>query len=574
MSARAPSQEQLAAHNRQLFALALTAAGFAAVALAAAWLAPVAIGWIHSGRAPHLTVRDAFAAIGTGRLLSGDPAAAYPPAVRGLLPGGWGYWTTLALLIALPVAVLTAVTREAWVRMSRPAADRRWWQLRGRRPHEFGRYATVRALAVEHAQAGRHVVGRFARPAALIATEPDVQIAAIAAPRTGKTTGIVEPFLLEHAGPAVATSTKTESVRVTAARRRRLGETWVWDPFGPETDAWDPLQGCQDWGHALLMARWLGHARRLGQASSQEYFDAEAEGLTAPLVHAAAHTPDKTIVDVYKWILARERDEPEWILGQIDAGDALGRLQNVYSYTDRQRDGIIGTAKVQLDAYGHPAAARTARRHGGITPERLLDDRAANTLYIVAGREHQRLLAPLVVTLISSLLFYASEHENRAGRGLWPPALFALDEAANIAPLQELPQILSTSLSAGVQLLTVWQNISQIRERYGPDAAAEILALSQAKVFLGSITDQHTRRELVELLGQQQAPDYARRGRAPDVLSAQALQRLSGGEGLLIHGELPPVFLRQRRSYADRHLRRLAGVGPDRERQLASAAAR
>ena len=310
MSARAPSQEQLAAHNRQLFALALTAAGFAAVALAAAWLAPVAIGWIHSGRAPHLTVRDAFAAIGTGRLLSGDPAAAYPPAVRGLLPGGWGYWTTLALLIALPVAVLTAVTREAWVRMSRPAADRRWWQLRGRRPHEFGRYATVRALAVEHAQAGRHVVGRFARPAALIATEPDVQIAAIAAPRTGKTTGIVEPFLLEHAGPAVATSTKTVPVRVTAARRRRLGETWVWEQFGPETDAWDPLQGCQDWGHALLMARWLGHARRLGQASSQEYFDAEAEGLTAPLVHAAAHTPDKTIVDVYKWILARERDDP------------------------------------------------------------------------------------------------------------------------------------------------------------------------------------------------------------------------------------------------------------------------
>ena len=114
-----------------------------------------------------------------------------------------------------------------------------------------------------------------------------------------------------------------------------------------------------------------------------------------------------------------------------------------------------------------------------------------------------------------------------------------------------------------MQLLTVWQNVAQIRERYGPDAAAEILALSQAKIFLGSITDHHTRAELVELLGQRQAPDHEeRRGRAPDVLSAQALQRLSGGEGLLVHGELPPVFFRQRRSYADRHLRRLAGA-PD-----------
>ena len=568
MSAVAPSREQLAARDKQVFALAATVAALTAVALAAAWLAPITIAWVHVGRAPHLTILQALKAIGTGRLLSGDPAAAYPPRVRGALPGGWGYWTTFALLLALPTAVAMAVAREAWVRMSRPAADRRWWQLRGRRPHEFGRYATVRALAVDDAQPGRHIVGRFAHPAALIATEPDLQIAAIAAPRTGKTTGLVEPFLLEHAGPAVATSTKTDVVRATGARRRQLGETWVWDPFGPTTDAWDPLQGCQDWGHALLMARWLGHARRLGQASSQEYFDAEAEGLTAPLLHAAAHTPDKTIVDVYHWILARERDQPEWLLDQLGADDALSRLRNVYAYTERQRDGIIGTAKVQLDAYGHPAAARTARRHGGITPEELLDDETANTLYIVAGREHQRLLAPLVVTLISSLLFYASERENRRGRGLWPPALFALDETANIAPLQDLPQILSTSLSAGVQLLTVWQNVSQMRERYAPDAAAEILALSQAKVFLGSITDPHTRRELVELLGQRQDPEDERRGRGPDVLSAQALQRLSTGEGLLVHGELPPVFFRQRRSYADRQLRALAG-SPDPDRGLA-----
>jgi type IV secretory pathway TraG/TraD family ATPase VirD4 len=344
---------------------------------------------------------------------------------------------------------------------------------------------------------------------------------------------------------------------------------WVWDPFGPASDCWDPLYGCEDWEHALLMARWLGHAQRLGQTSSQDYFDNEAIGLTAPLLHAAANTPDRTIVDVYRWILARETDEPETVLAAIGADDALGRLRNVYRYTERQRDGIIGTAKVQLDAYGHPAAVRTARRHIGLTPERLLDPRAANTLYIVAGREHQELLAPLVVTLISSLLFYAGQRENRTGRGLWPPALFALDETANIAPLQGLQQILSTTRSAGVQFLTVWQNISQVRERYGADAANAILALSEVKVLLGSITDHHTRQELVELVGQRQAPaGETTRGRSADVLTAQALQRLGSGEGLLIHGDLPPVFFRQRRSFADRHLQRLTS-----EDTLAASAA-
>lgn len=542
--------------------MAAAVVALAAVAFALAWLAPLVIAWINTGRTAHLSVVQASEAVGSGKLLSGDPASAYPAALRGLLPGGWGYWTTLVLLVALPAAGVLALAREAWVRMSRPAPDRRWWQLRGRRPHEFGRHATVRGLAVETAEPGRHVVGNFARPSALLATRPGVQMTAIAAPRSGKTTGLVEPCLLEHLGPAVSTSTKTDVVLRTLERRRQLGDAWVWDPFGRgrDTDGWDPLQGCEDWGHALLMARWLGHARRLGQASSQEYFDAEAEGLVAPLVHAAASTPDLTIVDVYHWILSRERAEPELILSQVGALDALQRLQNVYAYTERQRDGIIGTAKVQLDAYGHPAAARTAGRGGAITPAAVLDPDAANTLYIVAGREHQGLLAPLVVTLISSLLFHAGQRENDTGRGLWPPALLALDECANIAPLQELPQILSTSLSAGVQLLTVWQNVSQIRERYGPEGAAEILALSQAKIFLGSITDHHTRRELVELLGQRQANLDERHGRAPDVLSAQALQRLSSGEGLLVHGELAPVFFRQRRSYSDRHLTRLAGT--------------
>jgi type IV secretion system protein VirD4 len=566
MPAFTPTREQVAAQDKQLLAMTITVAVLAAVALALAWAAPLAIAWVNTGRIAHLTVVEAFKAIGTGKLLSGDPAAAYPPAVRVLLPAGWGYWSTLGLLVALPAAVVVAGAREAWVRMSRPAADRRWWQLKGRRPHEFGRYGTVRALAVDRAEAGRHVVGRFARPSTLLATQPRVQIAIVAAPQSGKTTGEVEPILLEHVGPATSTSTKTDVVRATSGRRRRLGEVLVWDPFGERSDGWDPLQGCEDWGHALLMARWLGHAKQLGQASTQDYFDAESEGLTAPLLHAAAHTPDLTILDVYQWILTRNQEEPTGILREIGAGDALQRLENVYAYTERQRDGIIGTAKVHLDAYGHPAAARTARRHGAITPARVLDAAAANTLYIVAGREHQDLLAPLVVTLISSLLFYAGQRENQTGRGLWPPALFALDETANIAPLQDLPQILSTSLSAGVQFLTVWQNVSQIRQRYGPEAAAEILALSQAKIFLGSITDQHTRGELVELLGQRQsAAGEEQRGRTSDVLSAQALQRLSGGEGLLVHGNLPPVFFRQRRSYADRHLRQLMG---DREPSL------
>ena len=171
---------------------------------------------------------------------------------------------------------------------------------------------------------------------------------------------------------------------------------------------------------------------------------------------------------MYRWILKREQAIPKTRSCQkAGAGDAKERLKNVYSYTERQRDGIIGTAAVQLKVYGHPAAARTAKRGEGLTPEQLFANGEANTLYIVAGREHQQLLAPLVVTLLSSLLHYLAETENREGHGLWPPALFALDETANIAPLQDLPQILATSLP-GARFLTVWHSVAQMHRHYGP----------------------------------------------------------------------------------------------------------
>jgi type IV secretion system protein VirD4 len=528
----------------------------AAVLLALAWGVPALAAWVHSGSIPRLGLRDAVLAPADHRFWSDHPAHAYPRTVAADLPRAREFWTTTALFLLAVVAAVLAIARDVDVRMSRPAADRRWWQLRGRRPHEFGRYRTVGEMIVPGPSPERVIVGKIGRPRSLVAIGETEQIAVVAAPRTGKSSGLVIPAILEHEGPVVTTSVRTDVAEHTLSRRRALGEVWVWDPFGAHSDSWDLLQGCEDWEHALLVARWLGHARKVGEGINQDYFDQEAEGLVAPYLHAAAITPDVTAAGVYNWILDRDSDTAINILDDIGAEDAANRLRAVYAYTERQRDGIIGTAAVQLKAYGHPAAARTARRGEGITPEAFAS--GPNTLYIVAGREHQQLLAPLVVTMISSLLHWISERENRTGAGLKPPALFALDETASIAPIQDLPQILATSLGSGVRFLTVWHSVAQIRRHFGPDAAAEILALSQAKAFMGSITDQLTRQEIVELLGQRQVLTGGMSERT-EVMSAQALQRTSTGEGLLISGDLPPVIFEQRRHYLDPALRKLKG---------------
>jgi type IV secretion system protein VirD4 len=540
--------------HRRLLALMLLAAT-AAVLMLTAWAGPELAAWTNTGGWPAFRFWRAQGAI--LRLVVGraHPAAVYPPALRAALPDRAQFWTVQALLAAAELSMIVAAVRTIDRRASRPMSDRRWWQLQGTKPRPFARAHTIRGLLVDRAHPDRIVIGRYGRPSRLLAVRDNVQTLVVAAPRSGKTSGVIIPALLEHLGACVNTSVRTDVLKRTIDRRRAVGRVWVWNPFGRETDSWDPLQGCEAWEHALLAARWLGRAVRLGANPSQEYFDQEAEGLTAPLLHAAALDPDRTILDVYRWILARERDEPQQILRNGAADDALERLANVYSYTERQRDGIIGTAAVQLKVYGHPAAARTASRHQGVTPEALFANGETNSLYIVAGREHQQLLAPLVVTLLSSLLYHLAQAENQDGYGLWPAALFALDETANIAPLEDLPQILATSLPSA-RFLTVWHSVAQLHRHYGDAAAEELLALSQAKLFLGSITDRRTVQELTRVLGQRASEN----GQDPEILTAQALQRMSSGEGLLIHTDQPPTFYRQRRYYNDATLSGLAAA--------------
>jgi type IV secretion system protein VirD4 len=536
----------------RLLPLLILIAAIALVTLTA-WLGPQLAVWTRTGNWPALGFWPAQGALVRAITGTPNPTASYPLALRRQLPAPAIFWTVQTLLGTIELSLITIAARALDVRASRPVSDRRWWQLRGARPRAFARAHTIGELLVDGPDPDRIVIGRYGHPARLLAVQDNVQTLVVAAPRSGKTSGVIIPALLEHAGPCVNTSVRTDVVNNTISRRREVGRVWVWDPFGEQTDSWDPLQGCEDWEHALLVARWLGHAMRLGANHSQEYFDQEAEGLTAPLLHAAAIEPGRSILDVYRWILAREQDEPKRILRRAGAQDAQERLGNVYAYTERQRDGIIGTAAVQLKVYGHPAAARTATRHNGVTPELLFASGQANSLYVVAGREHQQLLAPLVVTLLSSLLHHLAQTENHNGHGLWPVALFALDETANIAPLEDLPQILATSLPSA-RFLTVWHSVAQIHRHYGEPAAAELLALSQAKVFLGSITDGHTVTELTRLLGQR----ATEQNQNPEILTAQALQRTTAGEGLLIHTHQPPTFYRQRRYYNDRALTALA----------------
>ncbi|EQD77033.1 TRAG protein, partial [mine drainage metagenome] len=53
--------------------------------------------------------------------------------------------------------------------------------------------------------------------------------------------------------------------------------------------------------------------------------------------------------------------------------------------------------------------------------------------------------------------------------------LFLFDEMANICPLPDFDQLISTCRGLNIRIMTIWQDLSQIEERYGENKAGTIL---------------------------------------------------------------------------------------------------
>ncbi len=103
-----------------------------------------------------------------------------------------------------------------------------------------------------------------------------------------------------------------------------------------------------------------------------------------------------------------------------------------------------------------------------------------------------------------AVLAHAFATATKAGRPLDPPLLVVLDEAAHIAPLPELDGLAATCASHGIQIVTVWQDLAQVRGRYGARAPT-VLNNHRAKLFLPGIADPDTLEYASRLIGDEEA---------------------------------------------------------------------
>lgn len=330
----------------------------------------------------------------------------------------------------------------------------------------------------------------------------------------GKTPRVVVPDVLLHHGPAVVASIKSDALHLTIAHRRKQGPVWVIDSSGDSGELcarWSPLDDVHDYVSAVDRSFLITKSsrRNAGQSTANEQFwETLARKLIAPLLLAAKYA-DMTMPQVGEWIDSHDEQVPATILEKIGNRAATSAWEGFRQAEAKTKANMLASAATIFEAWTHPVVAGlldSREGHGDgpvVDLDRLVssEDGERATLYLVGTRDRQEILSPIFECLAAAIVNRLERAHQHSGLPLSPPLLMMLDEAANIARVRDLDSWASALAGQGMILVTVWQDEAQIRDAYGADRAAAIIANHTAKEYLPGISDQSTLEALSKRIG-------------------------------------------------------------------------
>lgn len=490
----------------------------------------------------------------------GDPAKGWPKAIRGAVPGAVPYYLTLLFLIVGAVFAVKFLKDFVGNGKKKDPNAAQW-----------AKNKDIKTLIVPGPGIkGRLVLGRT--NGKMIATEPRQSVIVLGPTQTGKTTGFAVPAILDWQGPVIAASVKNDLVKDTFKWRKTQGEVWLFDPtratgfdYEEVRAGWSPLSQAIDWGGARKVASWLSKANKAagGGLSDGDFWFSIAEKALAPYLFAASYA-GLDMATVLRWIDTMEEREVLNILQTTGVPEAMTAFRANMARDERTKSSVFTTAETIVNAYNDPLVCESAS-NPTIFPSELLNGKN-NTLYICAPSHEQDRLQTIFTAIVTQMKSSAYELAGKQNKIIDPPLLIVIDEAANIAPLDDLDAIASTAAGIGIQLVTIFQDMAQIEARY-KERARTVVNNHRAKVVLSGISDSGTLEYVSKLIGEEEIDStsisISAQGERSTTESTQQrtlasgsyLRRMKFGEGIVVYGQLAPAKLVLRAWYKDKELK-------------------
>ncbi|CAL9299605.1 type VI secretion protein [Streptomyces sp. SudanB25_2051] len=282
--------------------------------------------------------------------------------------------------------------------------------------------------------------------------------------------------VLDAEGPALVVTSDPSLWADTKDARAKLGPVLLYDPGhlcdSPARLHWSPADGCEDTATAAARAAAL-----LAPVRPRARVDAAiadtAETLLRCWLHAAA-VDGRPFKQVHRWAQhGGAAHEPVRILRTHPkaTNSHAGLLESALTAYPERRDAaraLTGRALAALSLV-HIREACTPNRTDTLTLESFAAE--GGTLYVVGEPiEDPRTDAgamPLLTALASHVVEHGRRMAARSSDGrLDPPMTLVLDDAAAVAPLPGVPELLATGHDQGLPTLVLLRSPEQARARW------------------------------------------------------------------------------------------------------------
>ena len=190
----------------------------------------------------------------------------------------------------------------------------------------------------------------------------------------------------------------------------------------------------------------------------------------------------------------------DWLEGAVNecrmfaySNRAVAELTKLANTPSTERGSIISTILTGLAIFRN-AAVRNRTSHSDFhfsDMRGMVDPRDGKmkpvTVYLSINMVDAKALNPItamfIETMSNFLLANPPDHVGRSGEKMGPyPVLFLLDEMPKMQKMQAVIQGPDVGRSQQISYLFIGQDIHQIQERYGADAASTIMSTTAAKI--------------------------------------------------------------------------------------------
>jgi type IV secretion system protein VirD4 len=310
-----------------------------------------------------------------------------------------------------------------------------------------------------------------------IVFEGDEPICVIAPTGAGKGRDFIVPNILSHDGPLIVVDVKGELSEVCARRRREMGfDVFVLDPFmqtrfkGARLNPFDVLDlpGSLLESDAEMLAAQMGEGK---QFEKDPFWNDQASTLVAGLIMLAHSIKDQAecgpirivdylFADEVVYDLAVVLDQIGEHLPKFACRAIAGFLQAAEQNT---RPSILSTAQNYVQALGSEAV-RACLTESTIKLDDVIAGKPLDVFIVIPPdklKSHAALTRLWVGSLLTAVMRRREIPEKRT--------MMILDEASQLGTFEPLLTACTLLRGYGLQLVTVFQDVAQIKSRYPLD---------------------------------------------------------------------------------------------------------